>query len=236
MWRFIIRMIKTWAPACRWFHSSLQQILTEQLPSTRYCGDTRKSLFLHNILLWAWRRMQNNRIFCVQPCMTPHFSEDKILPMAYKASHATPSFTSLTAPLTFLTLAHPSHLPPSYCALIVFLFPWSIWTRYVISWTYYFYCYSPSPYYKLHEGRAFFLSVLLTAITPASTTVHDPSILVKWTDIISTNPFKTYKRVPWDWLLGDTVVEYLKSQLYPCGTSNTQPLRCGGEDTSLNSR
>lgn len=130
----------------------------------------------------------------------------------------------------------PPPRPPPYRALIVFLFPWSIWTRYVISWTYYFYCYSPSPYYKLHEGRAFFLSVLLTAITPASTTVHDPSILVKWTDIINTNPFKTYKRVPWDWLLGDTVVEYLKSQLYPCGTSNTQPLRCGGEDTSLNSR
>lgn len=47
------------------------------LPCTRYCGDTREWLFLHNILLWISSKMQNDSILSLQPCNDSLFFWEK---------------------------------------------------------------------------------------------------------------------------------------------------------------
>lgn len=86
MRHFIIRLIKNHAQACGYFHLPIQQIFTEHQPCTRYCGNTREELFLHNILFWVSRR-QNESILCLQPCNdSPVLWEQKpVLPTAYEA-------------------------------------------------------------------------------------------------------------------------------------------------------
>lgn len=66
---------KTWARACLYF-SFIHSTNIYWAPTLHQVPSGYQRIFWHNILLWASRGMQNDRI-CLQPCKTLCSSENK---------------------------------------------------------------------------------------------------------------------------------------------------------------